>query len=89
MCVTMLEEKTCGVFDIISSSGGITIGALIDNLNTKYASTFFFNANVSLDDLIETNVLIGRLEIDNDYIFITEKGKQYLSTLKKQSVLIL
>ncbi|QNU67027.1 hypothetical protein EHE19_000255 [Ruminiclostridium herbifermentans] len=82
MCVTMLEEKTYGVFDIIDSSNGITIKDLIDNLNRKYSRTFFFNAHVSLDDLIETNVLIGRLKIDNDYIYITERGKQYLSTLK-------
>ncbi len=82
MCVTMLEEKTCGVFDIIDSSNGITIEELIDNLNSKYSRTFFFNAHVSLDDLIETNVLIGRLKIDNDCIFITERGKQYLSALK-------
>jgi len=37
---------------------------------------------VTLDDLIETNVLIGRLKIDNGCIFITERGKQYLNTLK-------
>jgi len=55
---------------------------LIDNLNSKYADSFFFNAHVTLDDLIETNVLIGRLKIDNGCIFITERGKQYLNTLK-------
>lgn len=82
MSLTMLEEKTCSVFDIINSYNGITIEELIDNLNSKYADSFFFNAHVTLDDLIETNVLIGRLKIDKGCIFITERGKQYLNTLK-------
>lgn len=33
MSLTMLEEKTCSVFDIINSYNGITIEELIDNLN--------------------------------------------------------
>jgi hypothetical protein len=47
----------------------------------KFAKTFFINAHVSLDDLIETNVLIERLEIDNGCISITESGKHYLRAL--------
>jgi len=84
MSLTILEEKTCSVFDIINSYNGITIEELIDNLNRKYANSFFFNAHVTLDDLIETNVLIGRLKIDNGRIFITERGKQYLKNILNQ-----
>lgn len=76
---TLIEDKTMKILAVIRESiDGITKNELISVLNEKYSNSIIFSSYLTLDDVIETNLLTGRLTKKNNQLAVTDKGESYL-----------
>lgn len=81
MC-TKLDKKVYSVLKLIPQNGGINIRDLERSLIEDYNGEYIFNSFCSFDELLQTNILIGRLEHKGDTLYMTDRGKHYLEKLK-------
>lgn len=80
MC-TMLDKKVYSVFELIPPDG-ITIRELERSIINDINGEYIFSSFCSFDELLETNILIGRLERNDDTLYITDRGRHYFEKLK-------
>lgn len=74
---TMIEAKTREIFSFIDSKElGATRIELVEHLNSN--DGFLFSGFVSFDDLLQINILLGRLQKEGDRFRLTAKGAAYL-----------
>ncbi|MCM1567394.1 MAG: hypothetical protein NC238_15920 [Dehalobacter sp.] len=73
------------VLELINSvkRKGLSKKELIDQINDNHMNSMFFSSYITLDDILEANILIGRLERDKGQIIVTEKGEKYLQKLHR------
>lgn len=80
MC-TMLDKKIYSVFKLIPQDG-ITIRDLERSIINDNNGEYIFSSFCSFDELLETNILIGRLKYDGDTLRMTDRGRHYLEKLE-------
>jgi len=77
----MLDKKVYNVFKLIPRNG-INIKDLKRSIINNYNGEYIFSSFYSFEELLETNILIGRLKYENDTLYMTDRGQNYLEKLK-------
>lgn len=84
--MTDLEKKIRAILSFVSNSSGVTKEQVIEYLNENYLDKLLFTSHVTISELLETNVLMERIQLVGDLFRITQDGKLYLAEFENQEL---
>lgn len=76
---TLIEEKNRALFNYLNSKNGE--GVTKKELDNYFGNMdLLFTGFISVDDIVEKNLLIGRVKKEQDRLFLSKEGRDYFES---------